>query len=218
MPERRRRQPSTADVAMDDLVRRYFSTSVLLHGDTPAGVGWAASSQRRRFEQLLLVGDLQHARVLDIGCGFADFYDCLRERGFQGTYTGYDVTPAVLDVARRKHPELAARLALCNVLTEDVDERFDYVFANGVLNLRGSGNTRHMVRLLRRMYELADEGVAATMTSNLAHQQVPGIFYFDPGAISRAVARFCGNFRLDHSYLQHDFAVFCYRRELSATG
>lgn len=199
---------------MEDVVRQYFSTAVLIHGDTPAGVGWTAGTQLPRFEQLLHAGDLRQARVLDVGCGFADFYTFLRQHDFAGTYTGFDITPAVLNVARRKHPELADRLRLCNILTEDVDERFDYVFANGVLNVRGVGNTRHMLRLLRRMYALADVGVAATMTSRLARNQTSGIFYFDPATISRAVGRFCANYRLDHTYLPHDFAIFCYRRVL----
>ena len=44
--------------------------------------------------------------VLDVGCGFADLYDHLRGRGWEGRYRGLDIVPGLLDVARRRHPSL----------------------------------------------------------------------------------------------------------------
>ena len=38
--------------------------------------------------------------VLDIGCGFADFYHFLRSRGFNGQYLGVDIVPEFVSLAK----------------------------------------------------------------------------------------------------------------------
>ena len=43
--------------------------------------------------------------VLDVGCGFADLYGFLKERGWCGRYTGIDIVPGLLSTARERNPE-----------------------------------------------------------------------------------------------------------------
>jgi hypothetical protein len=52
------------------------------------------------------------------------------------------------------------------------------------------------------------------MTSSLTLRPAEDTYYYDPAAVLRKIAGFCSNVRLDHTYLPHDFTVFCYTLDL----
>jgi hypothetical protein len=55
-------------------------------------------------------------------------------------------------------------------------------------------------------------GIAITMTSSLTRKPHPTTFYYNPLEILAGTFEFCSNVRLDHTYLPHDFALFCYKK------
>ncbi|MBI5635260.1 MAG: class I SAM-dependent methyltransferase [Nitrospirae bacterium] len=192
----------------------FFSDLSAKHGISPAGVGWSTRSQIRRFEEVLKLGPLQGSTLLDVGCGYGDLFRFLKDKGIQVDYTGYDITAAMITIAKHQHPEIADRFHLVDILTEDIIERYDYIVANGVLNLIYGNNVAVMARLIQRIYEACTIGILVTMTSALTQRPKQGIFYYDPVEILCRISPLCQNLVLDHSYLPHDFALFCYRKSL----
>jgi len=57
----------------------------------------------------------QRDSVLDVGCGFADFYKWIEGQGRPVAFTGIDLSPDLLRVAREKHPHATL---LCGELTD----------------------------------------------------------------------------------------------------
>jgi SAM-dependent methyltransferase len=192
----------------------YFSALAAKHGASSHGVGWSQRSQMRRFQEILKIGDLEGSTVLDIGCGFGDFFGFLRERGIFVDYTGFDITPVMLKIARQKYPDIQDHFRMVDILSEEIPERYDYVVSNGPLNVAFGDNLLILTRLIQRMYEISNVGMAITMTSALTKRPNEGIYYYDPAEIVRKVSIFCQNFVSDHGYLPHDFALFCYRKSL----
>jgi ubiquinone/menaquinone biosynthesis C-methylase UbiE len=80
-------------------------------------------------ERLVEIGDLRGRRVLDIGCGTGRFAIALAER-YAAKVWGVDPEPAMLDVARRKAPQLGWKLGRA----ESLPFR-DAWFGGAVLNL-----------------------------------------------------------------------------------
>jgi SAM-dependent methyltransferase len=120
---------------LDD-VRDYYDGRLAEHGATPRGVDWnSAESQHLRFAQLARVIDDDDASstALDYGCGYGAMVDDLRGRGWQGTFTGFDVSPEMVEAARSLHPDDARARFVSEI---DADEEFDYVFASGIFNVR----------------------------------------------------------------------------------
>jgi ubiquinone/menaquinone biosynthesis C-methylase UbiE len=77
-------QPEHAARWYEDKVRRF--------GFDHRGLGFRTkSSQEKRFEALLALGDFAGRRVLDVGCGFGDFLAFLVERDIHPLYSGLDV-------------------------------------------------------------------------------------------------------------------------------
>ncbi len=61
------------------------------------------SATRQRLQpgvQRILTGIPPEARILDLGCGNGEFWSHLSQGDFRGAYTGLDLSPQLLDIAR----------------------------------------------------------------------------------------------------------------------
>ena len=85
-----------------------------------------------RYEVLSQIGDLNNCSVLDVGCGFGDFYGFLLSKGLRVKYTGYDMNPNLIEVAKIKYP--SAKFEIKDFFSEDVNEEFDYVVSSSAFN------------------------------------------------------------------------------------
>ncbi|KAF5422780.1 MAG: 2-polyprenyl-3-methyl-5-hydroxy-6-metoxy-1,4-benzoquinol methylase, partial [Candidatus Methanomarinus sp.] len=109
------------------------------YGDNVKTMGWRDKEQQHlRFRILSDIGDLNGSKILDVGCGFGDFYEYLVDKGIKVDYTGYDISLKIINVAISKHPQI--RFEVKDILKERIDEKFDYVLESGILNKKISNN------------------------------------------------------------------------------
>jgi len=101
-------------------------------------VCWSNASQRYRFRVLTEIAPLESATVLDYGCGKGDLYCYLLEAGYRGTYTGFDINPELLELARAKYP--GVRFEQRDIEQASINEQFEYVLISGIFNNRISDN------------------------------------------------------------------------------
>jgi SAM-dependent methyltransferase len=116
-------------------VSTYYTGRLAEHGPTPRGVDWnSAESQHLRFEQLLRVCDRGRPFVLgDYGCGYGALCDYLRGAGVNASYRGFDISPAMLDAARRRcADDPQVRFSTDESVLADAD----YVVASGIFNVK----------------------------------------------------------------------------------
>src|SRR5512139_2734515 len=119
-------------------VLEFFGRHLRLHGDAPQAVRWTEKGQRARYEAFLaLCGDLNGRSLLDFGCGKGDLFGFLRGRGVACAYTGVDIHPELIALARGKHP--GAEFLARDIEEEPLGRTFDVVVACGVFNLRVGG-------------------------------------------------------------------------------
>jgi SAM-dependent methyltransferase len=195
------------------LNNQFFSKLLTDNSDEAKVIGNSPASHQKRFKKLLELGNFDGKSVLDIGCGTGAFYRFLSAHSSRFDYTGYEVNEKMLEKARKSHPEIADRFLLLDILEEPVDKSFDYCLSIGSLNLfmdekTNYGMTFHM---LDEMFAHCKIGFAFSMTSSLSRKKQADTFYYDPIIITNHVMRYCNNFRLDHSFLPHDFMLFCYK-------
>ncbi len=196
---------------------RFYEGLIERYGPTYRACDYgSAGSQSAKFKTLADVCDLTGQRLLDVGCGFADYADYLASRYANVGYCGVDITPRMIEEARRLRPHLALRVA--NIL-EEHPGRADVVSANGIFYLFGPGSAsrRRMEGLIARMFELADRAVAFNSLSTWAANQEPNEFYADP----LETVQFCRTLTpwvaLRHDYLPHDFTVYLYKGQREKT-
>ena len=68
-------------------------------------------------------------RILDVGCGTGGLLDAL---GALGTVTGVDASPAMVEKARREHPNV--ELAVADACELPFEGKFDVAFSNAVFH------------------------------------------------------------------------------------
>lgn len=68
--------------------------------------------QPLRYEVLSEIGDLNNCSILDVGCGFGDIYAFLIKKGLNIKYTGYDINPNFIIIAKKGTPLLVLRLKI----------------------------------------------------------------------------------------------------------
>jgi SAM-dependent methyltransferase len=193
--------------ARDDLrTIAFFSDLLQRHQVSPSAVNWGSqAAQERRFSVLAGIGDLTGCSVLDVGCGLGDFYGWQERQGLGLRYTGVDITPGMVETARRRFP--AADFRVGNVLVEDPGA-FDYVLASGIFYLREHEPVRFLQQMVTRLFALSRRGVAFNSLSAWNSRPEPGEFYADP----LPTVDFCRTLSpavvLRHDYHPGDFTVY----------
>jgi len=75
------------------------------HGETYRALDWGSrESQQKRFEVLAGIGVNKGDRILDVGCGLADFNAWLIENRPGVEYAGIDLTPGMVERAQTRFP------------------------------------------------------------------------------------------------------------------
>jgi SAM-dependent methyltransferase len=183
-----------------------------VHGRSPEALGWGKSGKQDVRFAILAADALAHPdwSVLDVGCGFADLYDFLTERGWRGRYTGIDLVPGLLAQGRARHPQLDLRE---RDITQAGIERHDVVVASGIANARleHGDNADHTTAVLRALFAHARRVAAMDFLSTYVDFRREEAWHTDPQwafALGKTLSR---RVALRHDYLPFEFALLIYR-------
>lgn len=163
----------------DSYQEAFFLPLIQRFGYDPRGLGWKSKqSQHQRFK-VLSQGLETVSSILDVGCGFGDFYDYVRAQGFSGTYLGIDGLKSVIDMAQQAYPSGHFLQGALEEFTSTTS--YDWVVACGVFNvacpsqmLYFQSQIAHLCRLPAqeiRINVLIDDGVS---------KKAKGLYYHDP--------------------------------------
>lgn len=185
-----------------DIVRHY-SKLLAQYGDDPKSVQLAdRTTQRRRFAVLHeALGDRRRDGVLDVGCGLAHLYEHLLEQGWEGEYSGIDITPDFITRCRNKLPN--SRFDVWDISLGPAPWRSDWCLLNGVFNNLRPDPWNFLVTSLRHMLASCRIGIAFNMMSTYVDRRDPELVYFDP----EAVFQFCKEELSPLVNLRHDYCV-----------
>ncbi len=164
-----------------------------------------------RFKLFTEIGDLAGCSILDIGCGFADFYQYLKDQGVKVDYTGIDICPAFIEVSRERFPE--ATFAVKDIQTEPLEKKYDYVISSQTFNnsLADNKNEKLMKDVIKRSYESCNIALAIDMVTNYVDFQEPHLHYYSPEEIFKYCKSLTKRVLLRHDYPLYEFTVMLYK-------
>ena len=178
-------------------------------GDSIETLASGTEERRRiRFDVLVELGLFDGCSVLDVGCGFGDFFGYLsRDRGMSVRYTGIDINPALIDIARRKYP--AAAFAVGDAQSDEIPFA-DFIVSSGAFNLRlQHGSNYDLIGdVLRRCYERSRQGVAIDLLSSYVDFERPETFHYEPERVFSIAKRLTKRVSLRHDYPLFEFCVY----------
>jgi SAM-dependent methyltransferase len=191
---------------------RWYEDKVRRYGFDHRGLGFRnKSSQEKRFEALLELGDFDGASVLDVGCGFGDLLEFLKDRGIDARYTGIDVCKPMIERCRERFEHDHAIFRTADVLEFESVDSYDYVVASGLFGLDAEGSRDRIRPTLERMFAWSRIGMAANFLSTRSPAPVDGRVYVDPAKALEAALQLTPSARLNHTYLPNDFTLYLYR-------
>jgi trans-aconitate methyltransferase len=173
-------------------------------------LGWPTrGDQWFRFKVLCDIADLSGARVCDVGCGYGDLATYLKTRFEDFSYTGVDIAWLFLERAKELHPE--HEFFCADIIEEEFERRADYFILSGAMNFRVRDNMNLTTAMLRKMFELADKGVAINFLSTYVNYEKPHNFHHSPEemfAFARTLTKWVA---LRHDYPLWEFTLYLYK-------
>lgn len=182
------------------------------HGKSAQALGWKDQKQQwLRFDILSQIASLEGTKILDVGCGFGDFYTYLKEQGIHVEYIGYDIVPSLLDIAREQIPD--ARFELRDITAEAPTEKFDYVFSSGILNHKIEDNMTFAHTLITKCFEHATKGAAINMMTSYVDFRDDYLYYYSPEEMFSLVKSLTRFATLRHDYALYEFTLHLYHEK-----
>ncbi len=173
----------------------------------------SGSEERReiRFKILKELGIKDGDKILDLGCGFGDFFKYLKAEGINTDYTGIDINPSLIDHAIKLYPD--AKFKVMDIQLEDPGQ-YDYIVSTSCFNLKllNKNNYDFITDLLKRVHGFATKGVAMDfMTSYVDFKGNPEeAFYYSPEKIFEIGKSITKRVAIRHDYPLFEFCVYLF--------
>lgn len=193
------------------IVKRYMDRLKKYGVDIKTLASGNIERQLIRFEVFSKIGDLTGHSILDVGCGFADFYQYLKHQGIKVYYTGIDICPAFIDICKERFPE--ASFEVKDIQKDDIGRKFDYVISSQTFNnkLQNDDNEVSIRDVIRKSYEICNIAVAIDMLTNHVDFREENLYYYSPEEIFRFCKTLTKRVLLRHDYPLFEFMVCLYK-------
>lgn len=195
------------------LLKRYSDRLAQL-GPTIEALGWNKPKHKLRYRVLLeywlTKPSPQVVRVLDFGCGFGDLFGFARDHQLPIEYTGLDINPDLINVARERYP--AARFFCQDLFDQPLDENFDVVLSSGVHNHRLSVNQEFVERTFEWFDRHSTLGFSVNFLSDRVNYRNEQNNYTAPEDILTLAMRYSSRVLLRHDYMPFEFTIFVDKR------
>ena len=193
----------------NETIKRY-NERLEMYGDDPRSLGWLNGRQHIRFKVLSEIADLNNCTILDLGCGFGDLCGFLK-RNYKVDYTGYDINNNLLEIAKKKYPD--ARFDVKDILMGQIIEKFDYIISSGVFNFRLSDNTSFTKKMLKKMFEMCDKGVAVDFITDYVDYRNEDLHYTNPEDMFSFCKTLSKRVTIRNDYMPFEFCVYIYKND-----
>jgi len=195
----------------DEKAISLYQSLLAEHGETYRALDWGSrESQQKRFEVLAGIGISSGDRVLDVGCGLADFNAWLIEHRPGVEYSGIDLTPSMVERAQARFPN--AKILNKTIFDEELPiGPFDFLFASGIFVFRQDSPEDYLFSTIKMMYGLCIKGISFNSLSIWAREKSPSEFYADPASVINFCKKLTHKVVLRHDYHPADFTIYMYK-------
>jgi len=180
------------------------------HGHHANALYWSSQEiQEIRFRVLSEIGIESGDSVLDVGCGFADFKSWIEGQGKAVNFTGIDLSPDLIRVAKEKHPD--AKL-LCGELFDFhfEGESFDWIILSGAMNEQLHDQGDYARKMIASMFKLCGKGLAFNML-DARKLKAHDLQSIEPQKMVEYCQTLCADVQMRDDYLSNDFTIYMRR-------
>ena len=200
-------------------VARYYTSRLIQHGQTPAGVDWnGAAGQMLRFEQLCRIIEPSAAfSVNDLGCGYGALHDFLAQRYQSFSYSGIDISGEMIRAAEQRHGNKAQ---VSFVHSSAPGQIADYGIASGIFNVRLGRSDDEWRWYIESTLDLLNRTSRKGFSFNCltsysdAERMRDDLYYADPCVLfDRCKRHYSKEVALLHDYGLYEFTIHVRKRQ-----
>ena len=214
---------NTKEISKQTLER--YSERYRQMGKNIKTLGWGTIEQQLyRFQQTLQATNFDNKSILDIGCGFADYWFYLQNQNLQiKSYVGWDINPYLIEEAQKQIGN-SGNLFVVDISDQEnlntLSNNHDIVVMLGLLNYNlkdENDNYNYSEQMIHNAFTLANEVLIIDFLSIHKTADYPSedlVFYHDPLKIIDLAFKLSSNIVLVHNYApipQKEFMLFIYR-------
>ena len=194
------------------IINERYDLRVKNFGENITGLGSGTEERRNsRFEVLGSIGDLHNKSILDLGCGFADFYNWLKSKNISVNYTGIDINPKLLEVASKLHPD--GTFINKDIQKDGVGNLYDYIVCSQTFNnkLSNEDNFKLIKNVIELCFHSCKEGMAIDMLSSYVDFKENHLYYYVPEKVFSFCKKLTKRINLRHDYPCYEFCIYLYK-------
>lgn len=179
-------------------------------------LGWRGTfGQQARYQVLAKVGDLNGARLLDIGCGYGDLKAYLDMHFSDFDYIGIDQMPEFIAEARKRYEDCKQTAFYQTDFSAAELPQVDYVIASGALGYRCKKESFY-TDMICKLYNSAKIALAFNMLDKSRFPQHDLLVGHDRDEILTLCRALSPRVECYGDYLEDDFTVLMYRNAVSS--
>lgn len=194
---------------MYDSILNHYNQLFKKYGLNSKSLGWLNGRQSIRFKVINEIGNLNNSTILDIGCGFGDFFSYLKFRKIKSKYYGVDINSDFIEIAKKIHPD--GFFEVRDLQKKRISKRFDWGVAVGITN--HAVTYLHLKNMLKEMFNLCRKGVAMDFISNYVDYKKKDIFYSSPEIMFKFAKTLTKRVILRHDYMPYEFCLYLYKND-----
>ena len=184
------------------------------YGYSPKSLGWMKGKQGLRFERLTRFIK-KNSKILDYGCGFGDLMSFLELNNLNVDYSGCDVIPEFLEIAKEKNPK---GNFFQIELFENIKENYDNIICSGTFNIlyhkEIENHKKHIFKIINNLFQCCKNTLSIDFQSpyvdfhseNAYHQEINEIINYSIKYLSR-------RFVVDHSYMPYEYTIHIFKND-----
>ena len=190
-----------------------YNSHYKTYGATPEGLGWGIKDRTAlRYQILASRWNLDGTSILDVGCGFGDFYGFLIQKITKRLlYTGIDINPTFIHIAKERYPK--GKFIVHDLVEDTSIKTYDYVFASGLFNDRIPKAKQRIIQFLKAINAHTNKGFAVNFLSDKVDYQLPHANHTNPAWALDLCYTFSNNIVLRNDYMPFEFTIFVDRDE-----
>lgn len=201
------------DTDKETIINRYNERLEKHGGDIGTLAVGNMERQFVRYDILSRIGDISNSSVLDLGCGFGDFYGFLLAKGLEVDYVGCDMNEKLIEVAQKKYP--SAKFEVNDFFTDDANENYDYVISSSAFNnnLEGMDNYDFIKKIIGKAFDICNKGVSINLMTDYVDYKVDHAFYYSPEELFKFARTLTDRVTLRNDYGLYEFTLYLYKGE-----
>lgn len=196
-------------------IKKYWNDMVENKGDNINALWWPnIERQHLTFNAFAKNIDFTNKTILDVGCGFCDFFQFLKKKKINVSYHGVDISTKMIDIAkkRKENEKIIHNLQCVDFTDKEYNiSNLDYVVIIGTFNMQHGNNWELINNVIDKAFKICKKGVIFNLITTYVDYQEDYLYYCEPAKIIDLCKKYTPFINLINDYNKYEYLIIMYK-------